>query len=172
MKHTRPKIDVPIHIERTLRIIPLILLLAVTGCRQTAPRDAADGSAGDGAAVEQAAEAPVDEHGMPLVPGTGHVVSVETTAEMLASGEALLIDVREPDEYERGHIPGITLIPMDQVQDRLDEIPDDRPVIFSCRSGNRSGQVADMLREQGYDQVYNQEGGILAWQAAGQPIER
>ena len=78
-----------------------------------------------------------------------------------------LIDVREPDEYAAGHIPGITLIPMGEVAARLAELPRDKEIIVTCRTGNRSGQVADLLREQGFTNVHNMSGGIVAWEEAG-----
>jgi rhodanese-related sulfurtransferase len=82
-----------------------------------------------------------------------------------------MLDVREPDEYQAGHIPGITLIPMGEVANRLSEIPTDKTIIVTCRSGNRSAQIADFLRESGYTDVHNMEGGILAWENAGLPVE-
>ncbi|MBK7217667.1 MAG: rhodanese-like domain-containing protein [Candidatus Promineofilum sp.] len=83
-----------------------------------------------------------------------------------------LIDVREPDEYAAGHIPGITLIPMGEVAARLAELPRDKEIIVTCRTGNRSGQVADLLREQGFTNVHNMSGGIVAWEEAGYPVEQ
>ena len=83
-----------------------------------------------------------------------------------------LIDVREPDEYAAGHIPGITLIPMGEVASRLTELPRDKEIIVTCRTGNRSGQVADLLREQGFTNVHNMSGGIVAWEEAGYPVEQ
>ena len=83
-----------------------------------------------------------------------------------------LIDVREPDEYAAGHIPGITLIPMGEVAARLAELPRDKEIIVTCRTGNRSGQVADLLREQGFTNVHNLSGGIVAWEEAGYPVEQ
>ena len=83
-----------------------------------------------------------------------------------------LIDVREPDEYAAGHIPGITLIPMGEVAARLAELPRDKEIIVTCRTGNRSGQVADLLREQGFTNVHNMTGGIVAWEEAGYPVEQ
>jgi len=80
--------------------------------------------------------------------------------------------VREPVEYDAGHIAGARLIPLGQVPSRLAEIPKDKTVILTCRSGNRSGQVADFLRQQGWKNVHNMAGGIAAWQQAGLPIEK
>jgi rhodanese-related sulfurtransferase len=59
-----------------------------------------------------------------------------------------LIDVREPSEYDAGHIPGITLIPMGEIPNRLADIPKDKTVIVSCQSGRRSSQIASFLQEQ------------------------
>ena len=85
--------------------------------------------------------------------------------------EVVVIDVREPDEYAEAHIPGTTLIPLGQVPERVAEIPRDKTLILTCRTGNRSGQAATWLRSQGYEDVHNLEGGILAWQKAGLPTE-
>ena len=83
-----------------------------------------------------------------------------------------MLDVREQWEYDEGHIPGVTLIPMGDVASRLAEIPTDQEVIVTCRSGNRSGQITDFLRQQGFDNVHNMAGGILAWEAAGYDVEQ
>lgn len=99
-------------------------------------------------------------------------VDAATVIALQGRDDVVLIDVREPEEYRAGHIPGITLIPMKEVPNRLAEIPEDKTVILSCRSGNRSGQVAEFLRQQGYRSVHNLQGGILAWQAAGYPVAR
>ncbi len=99
-------------------------------------------------------------------------MDVQTVAAVKDLENVLVLDVREQWEYDEGHIPGVTLIPMGEVQSRLDEIPTDQPVILTCRSGNRSGQVTEYLRQQGYDNVHNMEGGILAWEAAGLPVEK
>jgi len=99
-------------------------------------------------------------------------VDVETVAEVRERDDVLVLDVREQWEYDEGHIPGVTLIPMAEVSQRLDDIPADKTVIVTCRSGNRSGQVTDYLRQQGFDNVHNMDGGILAWEAAGYDVER
>ncbi len=98
-------------------------------------------------------------------------VDVDTVAALRDNPDVLLLDVREPDEYEAGHIPGIMLIPMGEVADRLSEIPQDKTIIVTCRSGNRSAQIADLLRSSGYSRVHNMEGGLLAWLEAGHPVE-
>ncbi|MCA9919841.1 MAG: rhodanese-like domain-containing protein [Anaerolineales bacterium] len=99
-------------------------------------------------------------------------VDVQTVATIKERSDVVVLDVREQWEYDEGHIPGVTLIPMGEVSSRLSEIPTDKEVIVTCRSGNRSGQVTDFLREQGFDNVHNMEGGIVAWEAAGYDVEQ
>lgn len=98
-------------------------------------------------------------------------IDVQTAYAARNNPTVFMLDVREPDEYAAGHIPGITLIPMGEIPDRLGEIPTDVPVIVTCRTGNRSGQVVDFLREQGFTNVHNMDGGIVAWQKAGYEVE-
>ncbi|MGB1250449.1 MAG: rhodanese-like domain-containing protein [Candidatus Promineifilaceae bacterium] len=98
-------------------------------------------------------------------------IDVQTAASLQGRDDVILIDVREQSEYDAGHIPDITLIPMSEIQNRVSEIPTDVEVILTCRSGNRSGQVHAYLTELGYDNVHNMEGGILAWEAAGLEVE-
>jgi rhodanese-related sulfurtransferase len=99
-------------------------------------------------------------------------VDVETVAAIRQNPGVYLLDVREPDEYAAGHIPGITLIPMGEVASRLAELPRDKEIIVTCRTGNRSGQIADLLREQGFTNVHNMTGGIVAWEEAGYAVEQ
>jgi adenylyltransferase/sulfurtransferase len=79
-----------------------------------------------------------------------------------AGEDAYILDVREPFEYRIANIGGI-LIPMNEVPRRLAEIDRDREVIVQCRSGSRSQQVAEYLKQLGYPRVVNLAGGILAW---------
>jgi phage shock protein E len=99
-------------------------------------------------------------------------VDVHTVASIKDQDDVYVIDVREQWEYDDGHIPGVTLIPMNEVPNRLDEIPTDKDVVVTCRSGNRSGQITDYLRQIGFDNVHNMSGGIVAWEAAGYPVDR
>jgi rhodanese-related sulfurtransferase len=88
----------------------------------------------------------------------------EEVAERLARGEKLnLVDVRERDEWQDGHIAEARLIPMSELTNRLDELnADDEPMVILCRSGNRSTRVCDYLDQQGYS-VINMTGGMLSW---------
>lgn len=99
-------------------------------------------------------------------------IDVETARSVQDSPDVFMLDVREPYEYDEGHIPGITLIPMNEIPARVGEIPTDKQVIVTCRTGNRSAQVVDFLREQGFTNVHNMDGGIVAWQDAGYPVEQ
>jgi len=120
-----------------------------------------------------AQEATLPEEGLGDAPlALSDTVDVETVAEVRERDDVLVLDVREQWEYDEGHIPGVTLIPMAEVSQRLDDIPAAKTVIVTCRSGNRSGQVTDYLRQQGFDNVHNMDGGILAWEAAGYDVER
>ncbi|MBW3659827.1 MAG: rhodanese-like domain-containing protein [Actinobacteria bacterium] len=79
------------------------------------------------------------------------------------------LDVREPFEWDAGHIEGAVHIPMGELNDRRDEIATDRTVVAVCRSGARSGQVAAALTRAGYT-AENLEGGMQAWDRAGLPF--
>lgn len=96
-------------------------------------------------------------------------VSVQDAVELRDQG-AFILDVRQPEEWQEGHIPGATLIPLGELPGRLDEVPKDKPVVVYCRSGNRSQEGRDILQQAGYGQVTSMAGGIRAWLAAGMPV--
>ncbi|MFS0787337.1 rhodanese-like domain-containing protein [Shouchella sp. 1P09AA] len=77
--------------------------------------------------------------------------------------EPIVIDVREVTEYEDGHIPGVPLIPMNEVPSMLQEMDDDKSYILVCRSGRRSQNTAMYMKEQGFTNVRNYDGGMLEW---------
>lgn len=79
------------------------------------------------------------------------------------SEKAMVIDVREPDEYNAGHIPEVHLLPMQQIPDMLEGFDPSREYIFICRSGNRSQNVAMYLKQQGLTNITNVEGGMMFW---------
>ena len=102
---------------------------------------------------------------------TPTVVDVREASRRQAAG-ALLIDVREPAEWNQGHAPQATLIPLGSVPNRLTDIPRDRDVLLICRSGNRSGSAQRQLQQLGYQRVFNVTGGMNAWTSAGLPVSR
>ncbi len=80
--------------------------------------------------------------------------------------ELNILDVREQDEWDAGHIDGAQHIPLGQLGDRLAEVPRDRPVVAVCRSGSRSDRAATRLRAGGFE-AENMDGGVTAWTRAG-----
>ena len=96
-------------------------------------------------------------------------VDPKKAQELIESG-ATLVDVRLDYEWEAGHIAGAQRIEMNDLVAAADSLPKDKPLVFYCRSGNRSSMPAVAFREAGYD-AYNVEGGLLAWVEAGLPIE-
>jgi rhodanese-related sulfurtransferase len=91
-------------------------------------------------------------------------------AELLDGGAAELIDVREPYEWDAGHVPGARHVQLVALAAEAESIDRERPVIFGCRSGNRSRMAAEAFRESGYD-AYNMAGGLVAWAEHGLPLE-
>lgn len=92
-------------------------------------------------------------------------------AQALQTQGGLLLDVREVEEYTQVRLPGASLLPLSELDLRLDAIPRDRPVVLYCRSGNRSAQAVAWLRAQGWENVHNLRGGIFAWYQRGLPLD-
>ncbi|MEJ7585616.1 MAG: rhodanese-like domain-containing protein [Acidimicrobiales bacterium] len=80
-----------------------------------------------------------------------------------------VIDVREPDEYEAGHVPGAVLIPLAEIADRVGEVPGNEPVYVICQSGGRSLRATEFLAAEGLD-VTNVAGGTKAWVESGREV--
>jgi rhodanese-related sulfurtransferase len=95
-------------------------------------------------------------------------IDVSELARRRESG-APLLDVRQPAEYEESHVPGAVLIPLDELVERVDEVPEQDQVLVICRTGARSAKAVEFLNRSGYDSV-NVAGGTLAWIEAGQPV--
>ena len=95
-------------------------------------------------------------------------------AQILNQHGALLLDVREPAEYSAGHAPNAKLIPLGQINSRLNELDayKDKPIVVMCRSGRRSAQAVSMLQNAGYTHVSNVKGGILEWESRGLEVIR
>lgn len=137
-------------------IIGLILLMALASC-----------TAAPAAPVAEApAAADVSLDSLP------QDIDVDTAFDIQNHPDVFMLDVREQDEYDEKHIPDITLLPMSTLENHIDEIPTDKTVVVTCRTGNRSNQVTQFLRANGFDNVHNMSGGIVDWEAAGYPVER
>ena len=101
---------------------------------------------------------------------TGLELDAERVAELIAAGEAEVIDVRRDYEYEAGRLPGARHVEMNELSANAASIPKDRTVVFYCRSGNRSGLAAEAFEQAGYD-AHNLAGGIAAWVESGHDLE-
>jgi rhodanese-related sulfurtransferase len=89
------------------------------------------------------------------------------------SGEQapFVLDVRAPEEFVTGHVPGAVNIPHDQVAARLAEVPKDKDVVLYCRSGRRAAMAAEVLAANGYTQLKHLEGDMPAWIEKGRPVD-
>lgn len=85
--------------------------------------------------------------------------------------DVFILDVREDYEFQSGHVPGAAWIPLGELPSRLSEVPADKTVVAVCRSGNRSGQATQLLRQAGFD-AHNMQGGMIAWTAAGFDVQQ
>src|SRR5262245_19161443 len=88
------------------------------------------------------------------------------------SPDAAVVDVREPEEFAHGHVPGAVNLPQADLATRLDELPRDRPLLVICQGGFRSLRAAQFLRQQGFSEVASVKGGTEAWRAAGGELIR
>ena len=96
-------------------------------------------------------------------------IGPEAAESLLRSG-AVLLDVREQTEWQAGHVPGALHVPLGELEGKLGALPRGRQVVVICRSGNRSARATSLLVRSGFEAV-NLSGGMLAWAAAGLPVE-
>jgi phage shock protein E len=87
-----------------------------------------------------------------------------------AATGALIVDVREPEEFAQERIAGVALVPISQFVGRFEELPKDRPLLMICAAGSRSSSATMYLLQAGWTDVRNIAGGMIAWRAAGLPI--
>ncbi len=99
-------------------------------------------------------------------------IDVNEAREMMSRDDVVVIDVREPHEYNAGHIPNARLIPVNSVYARREELPRDKDIIMVCAVGQRSALAAEMAAAAGLTRLYNLDGGTEAWIKAGLPIEK
>ena len=109
-------------------------------------------------------------HGRPLE--TVPQMRVAQLAEALQQGKVTVIDVRNPAEWDSGHIAGVPNIPLGYLADRLNEVPTDKPLVVHCQSGMRSAIAASLLQAHGIAEVSNLAGGFMEWSRTGHPVER
>jgi rhodanese-related sulfurtransferase len=101
-------------------------------------------------------------------------VNSAAALQLINHKDAIILDVREPNEYNAGHVLNSKLIPLGKLKERMSELEKfkGQPVVVMCRSGNRSGTACFLLGKQGFTQAYNLAGGIQAWQKNNLPLEK
>jgi rhodanese-related sulfurtransferase len=121
-----------------------------------------------GPAQGQAASAPAAAASASLP-----LISPQALLERQAKKDQSLfvLDVRTPEEYAAGHVPGAVNVPYDQVASHLAEIPKDKEVVLYCRSGRRTGLAAEVLEANGYTKLVHLQGDMQAWLQDGRPVE-
>jgi rhodanese-related sulfurtransferase len=104
--------------------------------------------------------------------GGGSNISVADATLKLNREDAVIVDVRETHEWDRGHIPNARHIALGQIGKRIHELEKfkSRPIIVVCASGNRSSSACGTLKRAGFEQVFNLSGGIGAWSDANLPV--
>lgn len=138
--------------------LALVLVALLPGIMNAEMQAAETQNATAVAAASQAAQSTVPQR----IDGQTYLAQFENTPHFL-------LDVRTPAEFAGGHIEGAANIAVETLQSRLSEIPRDQPVVLYCRSGNRSAQAAQILRDAGFTGIYDM-GGIIAWEQAGLPV--
>ncbi len=99
-------------------------------------------------------------------------IDVSEAREMMARDDVAVIDVREPHEYNAGHVPEAKLIPVNSVYARREELPRGKDLIFVCGVGQRSALACEMAAAAGLTRLYNLEGGTEAWIKSGNRVEK
>jgi hydroxyacylglutathione hydrolase len=155
---------------------PLIFVLGDSGDWDDAVRqglrigyDGVEGHLHTGFAAWQNAGLPLASAGRATV---GELRELLATSSGRNGRAPLLIDVRQPDEYAGGHIPGAIHLNAGDLPDRLAELPHDRPLVTVCASGYRSSVAASLLQGAGFGDVTWLSGGVPAWRAAGNEVEK
>jgi rhodanese-related sulfurtransferase len=106
---------------------------------------------------------------IPKITGDTHISA--TQAYQKYQQGAFFLDVRSQEEWTQVHIANSTLIPLDELQNRLSELPKDRDIVVVCLSGHRSEEGVTILRDAGFSRATCMTGGLTAWKATGYPLE-
>jgi rhodanese-related sulfurtransferase len=145
---------------RIVSLVGLVLMVLVAGCaRETPPAEA----------PRSAAPTPA-----PVTAEAASVTPAQVRAMLDASPAPALLDVRSPEEFAAGHIRGAILLPHGEVAQRLGEIPATGTIVVFCAVGPRARAAEASLVAAGVDpqRVLHMDGGMVAWEAAGLPVER
>jgi rhodanese-related sulfurtransferase len=90
-------------------------------------------------------------------------VSTDEAKNFIDNNEVVVLDVRTPEEFHAGHIPNAILIPLQELDNRLNELNKDEKYLVVCQSGNRSSQASEILIKNGFNDIYNMTGGMGSW---------
>jgi rhodanese-related sulfurtransferase len=124
--------------------------------------------------ADQAGPPPVQPASAPAAAGVSlPLISPQALLERQAKGDSSLfvLDVRSPEEFASGHVPGAVNVPYDQVASKLAEIPKDKDVVLYCKSGRRAGLAAEVLQANGYAKLEHLQGDMPGWSKDGRPVE-
>lgn len=103
-------------------------------------------------------------------------VSAVQLPQLINQENAVVVDVCQPEEFGKGHIPAAINIPVDQIKEQLGQLEKFRkkgwPIVLSCRSGQRASRAAAVLRKNEFERVYTLSGGLAAWEKENLPLER
>lgn len=148
----------------------LIALLFACGLGEPA----AQAEQPDAPAAKTAQPAPEPQGAVHSDGGRIGELDVATLKERIDKGETFVLDVRTPQEFAEGHVPGAVNIPVQELGDRIDELAEykGKDIDVICRSGSRSTSATKHLRGEGFQRASNVRGGTMAWQAAGYPVEK
>ena len=108
----------------------------------------------------------------PSVPSAARLSPTRVREDMRSGKDLQLIDVRTPEEFRSGHLPGARNLPLDGLDAGAKTLDPNRPLIAYCRGGHRSSMALKILAAKGFTQAKHMEGGISAWSAAGFPVIR
>jgi len=102
---------------------------------------------------------------------SANMTAADAKTRIDSSQPLLILDVRQPDEFRAGHIAGAKLIPLNELQRRMDDLPKDTEILCVCRSGSRSSIATNQLNNGGFKAI-NLRGGMMGWQMAGLPVKK
>jgi rhodanese-related sulfurtransferase len=108
---------------------------------------------------------------VPAAPGYKNIMSVDARKLVDQKKNIYLLDVRTPQEYAQGRMKGSVLIPINELERRVQEVPKNRPILVLCAAGSRSKLAAGFLVNKGYGDVYNLTDGLSGWYRNGFPLD-
>lgn len=150
-------------------LITVLSFFSITGCKGTGEIKTEEISTEEKPEQELDTETEEDTNTVEEISEIISISPAEVYDIIINDEDYIILDVRTQDEYNEGHIDKALLIPVDDLEKVLDNLPEDKPIIVYCRSGARSRRAAEILVNNGFTQVYDM-GGILGWEEEGFPV--